>query len=592
MNKLVLISVFLIQNCIGLLSQNKSFHSKELTKHELSNIAAFAKLYGYVRHFYPSTEVEEMRNWEQLIAVNLPYIEQSQDVLDLKRNFIQIFSPYAPLLRINDTIDSVYKFPQKQYIVYRKNKGWGNRGENATRVNFIYTSELIWVPIDSVLPDGILSPNQRLNKKVNNDISISWPMSVYADDSFTLPHNSAFKLDTSKYNFTVENRFVRMGCIIELWNVMQHFYPYMDVMKIQNDSLLEKYLQLASEAQNENDFFHILELFGAEYKDGHAAFMPYPYSSWEDYVPPIRLDWIENKLIVTYSEYSDSSNLKVGDEVIYIDYISSEEYFKNKSARVSSATATWNSYYSCKEILCGKLNSTISLQIKTENGKIRTRTFKRTLKVDGLEKKANTRTLINEYSPAYYYIDLCNLTDSILQELEQSILPLAKGIVFDMRGYPRIHVEKLFRHLYQDTMYSAIWQIPISYFPDQDKRNVQMDTSGRWIIAPSLPRFTNNVVFIIDGRVISAAETEMGIVENYKLGKIIGEQSAGTNGNVNSFKIYGLYMFWFTGMKVIKHDGSRHHGVGILPNVIVKKTIQDVREGRDPFIETAKRQLH
>ena len=40
-------------------------------------------------------------------------------------------------------------------------------------------------------------------------------------------------------------------------------------------------------------------------------------------------------------------------------------------------------------------------------------------------------------------------------------------------------------------------------------------------------------------------------------------------------------------MKVLKHDGSQHHGIGILPEIYVEKTIQGVKDGRDEFLEKA-----
>jgi hypothetical protein len=40
-------------------------------------------------------------------------------------------------------------------------------------------------------------------------------------------------------------------------------------------------------------------------------------------------------------------------------------------------------------------------------------------------------------------------------------------------------------------------------------------------------------------------------------------------------------------MKVLKHDGSRHHGVGIQPTVPVSRTIKRVAEGRDEVLERA-----
>ena len=57
---------------------------------------------------------------------------------------------------------------------------------------------------------------------------------------------------------------------------------------------------------------------------------------------------------------------------------------------------------------------------------------------------------------------------------------------------------------------------------------------------------------------ISYAESTMGIVEYYKLGEILGEATAGTNGNVNPFMLPGGYTITWTGMKVLcTDDGSQ-----------------------------------
>jgi C-terminal processing protease CtpA/Prc len=40
-------------------------------------------------------------------------------------------------------------------------------------------------------------------------------------------------------------------------------------------------------------------------------------------------------------------------------------------------------------------------------------------------------------------------------------------------------------------------------------------------------------------------------------------------------------------MKVLKHDGSQHHGIGILPTVPVSRTRAGVAAGRDEVLERA-----
>ena len=104
---------------------------------------------------------------------------------------------------------------------------------------------------------------------------------------------------------------------------------------------------------------------------------------------------------------------------------------------------------------------------------------------------------------------------------------------------------------------------------------------------PLKPLLTAKIIFIIDGRAVSYAESYMGFIEHYKLATIVGQPTAGTNGNLNSFMLPGGYYVTFTGMRVVKHDGSQHHGVGIIPNIRVERTIKGVREGKDEYLEKA-----
>src|SRR5262249_37261711 len=104
---------------------------------------------------------------------------------------------------------------------------------------------------------------------------------------------------------------------------------------------------------------------------------------------------------------------------------------------------------------------------------------------------------------------------------------------------------------------------------------------------PDAPSRSARVAFITDGRAISAAETFMGIVEAYRIAEIVGEPTAGTNGNVNSIALPGGFSIMFTGMKVLKHDGSQHHGVGIRPTVETHRTIAGIAAGKDEMLDAA-----
>ncbi len=81
----------------------------------------------------------------------------------------------------------------------------------------------------------------------------------------------------------------------------------------------------------------------------------------------------------------------------------------------------------------------------------------------------------------------------------------------------------------------------------------------------------------------------MSLVAFYGLGEIVGQPTAGANGNVNPFSLPGDFTIYWTGMRVVEHDGSQHHMVGVQPTAPVLRTLKGVREGRDELLEAALR---
>jgi C-terminal processing protease CtpA/Prc len=191
---------------------------------------------------------------------------------------------------------------------------------------------------------------------------------------------------------------------------------------------------------------------------------------------------------------------------------------------------------------------------------------------------------IEELEPGIFYVDLNAVSDddwnTALPQLSK-----ARGIVFDMRGYPSKLSPTFLSHLNKKNLTSAQWNIPNVTLPDRN--DFHFERNGEWNFPPKTPYLAAKRAFITDGRSISQAESDMGIVEYYKLGEIVGGPTAGTNGNINPFTLPGGYTLIWTGMKVLKHDGSQHHGVGIRPTIPVSRTRAGVAAGRDELLERA-----
>jgi C-terminal processing protease CtpA/Prc len=169
------------------------------------------------------------------------------------------------------------------------------------------------------------------------------------------------------------------------------------------------------------------------------------------------------------------------------------------------------------------------------------------------------------------------------------VLAKSRGIIVDERPQgvqeDNWDLVDLIPYLAKEPFVSARWEIPEIQFPDREGMRFREE---RWPPAPPKePHLGARVLIINVPSVVSYGESIEGILEAYKLAEFVGEPTAGTNGNVNFNTLPGGYRVMWTGMKVIKHDGSQHHLVGIQPTYPVKRTLKAVAEGRDEYLENA-----
>ncbi len=423
---------------------------------------------------------------------------------------------------------------------------------------------------------------ELIEKPIGNGISCQIPLVLYATKENTYPLANIADLDSLKMQLSKSPKdpssaAFRIGNIINVYNVFQHFYPYFDVVAINWEEEFEKAVLRSFEDQTANDHLITLQKFTAPLKDGHISVNS---ASSEVHVPPISWEWVEGKLVVT-EVYEDIAGVNVGDVITKINDQSSEVYFKECTSRISAGTDGWLQYRARELSLRGAKNSELKLVIN--NKPI---TLIRTINLfkEGRPslKKKEAHKMLEE---GIYYLNL----DLVSMDTINALMPTlenAKAIICDLRGYPKGN-HGLISHLLKKRDTHDKWmRIPQIIYPDQE-RKVQYDNAG-WNMPTKKPYLGDkNIVFIIDGSAISYAESYMGFIEGYKLATIIGQPTAGTNGNVNPFTLPGGYRISWTGMRVVKHDGSQHHGVGIIPNIYLNKTIAGVKSGKDEFLEKA-----
>jgi C-terminal processing protease CtpA/Prc len=456
------------------------------------------------------------------------------------------------------------------------------------------------VTIESVVTQtdlGLLFPKfcnvgEVAIKNIGSELTVVIPLAVYGNESNTYPAADPAKLSALQDALAGispnpdQDKYSRLGSLITTWNVFQHFYPYFDVVKTDWSSTFQPAVKEIYANQSGYDFLKTLRRLTAQLQDGHVNVSGPATRDNEDYVAPIQWEWVENKLVIT-KVYDNSLQISVGDVVGSIDNETPEKYFERVSSYISAATPGWLLYKANTYALMGPKDSKIRLTFPDDRNRDRSVELSRTLPLGeyyGKMRETSKGEPIRLLSENTYYINLNDAPMSAIKEKMPELVK-AKALICDLRGYPNGNHE-LIGHLLERNDTSTRWmRVPQIIYPDQ--KNIVAYQNHGWAMTPLDPHISAKVYFLVDGRAISYAESYMGFIEHYNLATIIGQPSAGTNGNVNFIYLPGGYQITWTGMKVLKHDGSPLHGVGTTPDVYIQKTVKGIRENRDEFLDKA-----
>ena len=558
---------------------------RALTARGLDNVIAFTRLLGYVRHFHPSDEAATT-NWDAFAVEGVLAIEDAKNADELAEKLNTIFRPVAPTVRVFPTGKPSPLPPELTaqsmmtdlQVVSWKHKGFGpGKPPDAT-----YHSERVRTapPAANSQPNSP-DPRKPFSADLGGGVSAIVPLALFADAKGTLPHTALpTKSKNSLVKYSGDDRATRLADVALGWNVLQHFYPYFDVVKTDWPQALKDALTSAATDPNAQAFLITLRRMVAQLHDGHGG-VYYP-GDLNQFRAPVIFGWIEGRLVITDVASEGANGLQPGDIVLRIDGQPSLNALTERETTISGATPQWRRFIAMQVLAAGPKDSEVKLEVQDANGQVRTVSVRRTSALQNLSETRPPK--ISELKPGILYVNL----DQIKDEDFQAALPQlekARGIVFDLRGYPQVS-PMVISHLIDRPATSAQWMVPIITSPDHAHVS-EFDTGGRWDLQPIAPRLKAKIAFLTDGRAISYAESYMGIIEAYKLAEIVGEPTAGTNGNINPFVLPGNYTVVWTGMKVLKHDGSQHHGIGIQPTVPMSRTIKGVRDKRDEQLERA-----
>jgi C-terminal processing protease CtpA/Prc len=540
--------------------------ARPMTDPGLANLTAFTRLYGIVRHFHPSDESGNA-DWNRFVIDGVRRVEAAGTPGELAALLQRTFEPVAPSVMVYAGADPPLPLSGGPQVVR-----WHNKGFDTGRPNNLYRRTR------EITAGTSRTQNDIYRIDLGRGVKALVPLVVFADAAGKTVPRAAAPAEAGQPVpagfYSGNDRATRIAGVAIAWNVFRHFYPYFDVVKTDWDAVLPWALREAASDRNGREFQTTLQRIVAELHDGHGRV------GYNGGMAMGRIDamaeWIDGKYIVTNAK----NELKPGDEIVAINGTPALQVLTDAEKLISAATPQWKRSRSIVEALMGPLDQVCTLTIRPPGAsaaseiKLPYAPMRSSMPSDSRPAEVAT-----ELEPGIWYFDLTRGQDKDFDAVLPK-LATAEGIVFDMRGYPRVS-PGWFQYVTKSPMRSAQWHVPLVDRPGK----MVFEREGEWNITPKEPYLNAKKIFLTNGGAISYAESTMGIVENYKLGEIVGEATAGTNGNVDPFDLPGGYSLTWTGMKVLKHDGTQHHGVGIAPTVPVHRTQAGVAAGRDEVLE-------
>ena len=556
-------------------------------------LLALARVYGVVRYFHPSDSVERV-DWNRFLVFATQTMEGASGERETAARLERLFEPIVDGFRIAPEGSPISRPPGNGPAVEWRHLGYGLE---PSPHNEIFASWRTYraPPPGSEASEGYAELREAAEKSVDAEpvLALTVMPGLVAQIPISLPDSAARvgeaqqrrldRLATTLRELKLPDEPVTRARAaadgIAAWNIARHFYPYWDVVRIDWEGELGKWLAQVPQQQTREELAESLRRLTAPMDDGHVRIID-PKSTIVRRYLPISVRPAGNRWIVDATSIPE--RIRAGDVVQAIDGKPIDAWYAEQAARVSGS-GQFKRWRVRGNFMAGPKDSVVRLVLSRGSDRIEVQ-----VSYDRPSPIAPERPpSIAEIARGIYYVDVTRLTKAAL-EGSIEMLARARGIVFDLRGIPTSESISIIPYWItgEDTakwMSLPLFDGPFGRWSREwrtgwnEKRNGALSKPAK--------------VLLTDGRLISHLESLASYFPGQGVGPIVGERTGGANGNSVATTLPSGMQFYLTGMRVTRHDGSLLHREGFRPDIEVVPTAEGLRAGRDEVLDRAVRLL-
>jgi len=388
----------------------------------------------------------------------------------------------------------------------------------------------------------------------------------------------------------------RLLGLFRFWNVINYYYPYKYAIGKPWASVLSEMIPKMIKATDTLSYHRALAKMSATINDSHGSVWPSVFTSFTGkYSPPFNFALIDGKAVVNKivdSSLCSGSNIQVGSVIYASDGISIRRRISENLAYVP-ASNYGGKIKTMHAFMLNTFTPQASYTVRNRQGKrfvAHIKQVERNFLKDYVDFMKMTSPVIAKVMDGNIgYIYFSNLNGKNLDSA-MNIVAKTKAIIFDMRNYPTngYGIYYVPNYLLGQPKLYARNTYPDHALPGMFNYRIANEDSNVSKVGKDNPTpYEGKVILLVDHRTQSAAEWACMTLMTAPRVTVIGNQTAGADGNVTRTVLPGNYKISFSGLGIYFPDGSETQRRGIPIDIKVKYTLKDLLDNSDPILNSA-----
>ena len=391
-----------------------------------------------------------------------------------------------------------------------------------------------------------------------------------------------FSNEATHMIFNYGNMSNRLLGLFRVWNAVEYYFPYLDIMDEDWGELLAEYIPKMLEGRDQKTFELTIAELTAHLQDAHVSLLDQKVflNVFGKYSLPVELTQAEGKVVVQ-NVFGDTCPLQRGDIILKLNGVEIEQVIEERQKYLSDSD---------KEHIVPHISSYLLWSDS--------QTMEVTVMRDGKEEVLSAQGYVGAFNQkekktaSYEMLDgnigLIN-PEAFQEEKLEDIMREYKdtdGLIIDLRQYPSNgELNYLASYLKKEPTVCSVIAFPSQSIPGVMVLEEQ-SYGGASEQYPSY-YYEKPVVLLMNEESVSASEFHVMILRGGENVTVIGSNSHGTDGNVVFLPLPNKNVIRFTGLGVYTPEMGQTQRIGLTPDIEVHPTIKGIKEGRDELMEAA-----